>query len=184
MYTQTRGQLRLSSQTLTFMSHTRCNPVASLTIGQGGTLYGTTLHGGSGGPCEAGCGTVFQLTPPATTGGTWTESTIYNFTGANGDGGWPAARLVLGKNGVLYGTNVIGGIINSSCTQGCGTIFQLSPPAVPGGTWTETILHTFTGQNGDGSRPGPLTLAPNGVFFGSTWSGGAAGFGTVFAIKP
>jgi hypothetical protein len=161
-----------------------CNPAASLTIGQGGILYGTTITAGSGTACQYGCGTIFQLTPPTTTGGAWTESTIYNFTGANGDGGWPAARLVLGKNGVLYGTNVIGGIINSSCTQGCGTVFQLSPPTTPGGTWTETILHTFTGQTGDGSRPGPLTLVPNGALFGSTWSGGAAEFGTVFAIKP
>src|ERR1039458_264479 len=61
--------------------HTRClsdwsSDVCSsdLTVGPGGVLYGTTQAGGSGSVCQAnesGCGTVFQLTPPATPGGAW-----------------------------------------------------------------------------------------------------------------
>jgi hypothetical protein len=53
-----------------------------------------------------------------------------------------------------------------------------------GGAWTETILHSFTGQGGEGSIPGPLTLGSNGVLYGPTWSGGLAGAGTIFEIKP
>jgi hypothetical protein len=26
-----------------------------------------------------------------------------------------------------------------------GTVFELTPPASPAGTWNETVLHTFTG---------------------------------------
>lgn len=153
-----------------------CNPDESLTVGPGGVLYGTTV---------GGAGDVFQLTPPATAGGTWTESVIYMFTGENGDGDLPSSSVVLGKNGVLYGATARGGG-STACTQlpGCGTVYQLTPPTMPGGAWTGTILHSFTGENGDGSYPGPLTLAPNGVLFGSTWAGGTAGHGTIFALKP
>ena len=90
-------------------------PMAPLTIGPGGTLYGTT-YGGSN-PCpdpieggdSYGCGTVFELTPPASPGGTWGYSVIYNFTGADGDGALPTAGVVVGKSGALFGTTSAGG---------------------------------------------------------------------------
>jgi len=34
---------------------------------------------------------------------------------------------------------------------GCGTVFQLTPPAAPDATWTETVLYSFSGDNGDGA---------------------------------
>jgi uncharacterized protein YceK len=168
-----------------------CNSAAPLTAGAGGVLYGTTLWGGTRScPCGAqGCGTVFQLTPPTTIGEAWTETVIYTFTGIDGDGVYPATGVVLGKNGVLYGTTAFGGSATSGspCStyaSGCGTVFQLTPPAMPGSAWTETILHSFTGLNGEGSIPGPLTLDGDGVLSGPTWSGGTAGAGTIFALKP
>ena len=114
---------------------------------------------------------------------------IYSFTGANGDGASPAAGVVLGKNGVLYGTTTFGGnatACHNPYTQasGCGTVFELTPPSTPGGVWTATILHSFTGPSGEGSLPGPLTASPVGVLYGPTWSGGTAGKGTIFAIQP
>jgi hypothetical protein len=138
-------------------------------VGPGGVLYGTTSTGGSGN-CEGvldnlGCGAVFELTPPAAPGAAWTEIVIYNFTAANGDGAFPVTGVVLGKNGVLYGTTGSGGAISGSpCSffgiiAGCGILYELTPPASPGGPWTETILHSFTGQNGDGGIPGPLTVS-------------------------
>jgi uncharacterized repeat protein (TIGR03803 family) len=61
----------------------------------------------------------------------------------------------------------------------------LTPPTAPGGAWTETILHDFTGQNGDGGLPvASLALSSTGVLYGTTSAGGAAGKGTVFAVKP
>lgn len=173
-----------------------CNSVAALTVGQGGVLYGTTLYGGSGMPCNVpnnvgGCGTVFQLTPPAIPGGTWTETVIYSFTATNGDGAYPAASVVIGKNGVLYGTTQYGGsaITGSPCSyygaSGCGTVFQLTPPVTAGGSWTETVLHSLTGQSGEGSGPtAGLTQSSTGVLYGTTPSGGTAGKGTVFSVTP
>jgi uncharacterized protein YceK len=177
-----------------FVGGDGCRPVGVLTAAPNGILYGTTYWGGTGGLCQSpvgsGCGTVFQLAPPAAAGGTWTETVIYSFTAQNGDGAYPAADVVLGKNGVLYGTTTLGGSATSGspCSyygaNGCGTVFQLTAPTTPGGTWTETILHSFTGQNGDGSTPGPLTSSPDGVLLGPTWTGGSFGQGTVFAVKP
>lgn len=172
-----------------------CSPLAPVTVGPGGVFYGTTASGGASTTClfgaSLGCGTVFQLTPPATAGGAWTETVIYSFTALNGDGAYPVAGVVLGKGGVLYGTTTYGGAatsgspcIFSGTTPGCGTVFKLTPPATPGGSWTETILHSFTGQDGEGAVPGPLVLNADGVLFGPTWSGGAAGQGTIFAVAP
>ncbi len=169
-------------------------PLAALTVGPGGVLYGTTQYGGSGTLCTlnnvvVGCGTVFQLTPPATPGGTWTETVLYSFTGQDGDGAIPVASLVLGKNGSLYGTAEYGGSAasGSDCTSfgasGCGTVFELKPPSTPGGAWTETLLHSFTGKDGDGAIPqANLTVGPAGVLYGTTWAGGTANYGTVFSI--
>jgi len=149
---------------------------AALTVGPGGVLYGTTASGGS---AACGCGTVFQLTPPSAPGGVWTESVIYSFAGINGDGSGPAASVVVGPNGALYGTTVGGG------SAGLGTVFQLAPPATSGGTWTETVLHSFTGQDGDGATPvAALVMSSTGVLYGTTSAGGSAGKGTVFAVAP
>jgi len=165
--------------------------------GPGGVLYGTTSTGGAGSAClgegvpyaQGGCGTVFQLTPPATAGGAWTEAVIYSFTATNGDGAFPVAGLLLGANGVLYGTTSYGGSATSGspCSlagaSGCGTVFQLTPPASPGGAWTETVLYSFSGQSGDGAMPlAGLTLGPGNVLYGTTSAGGTAGAGTVFSL--
>jgi uncharacterized repeat protein (TIGR03803 family) len=64
-------------------------------------------------------------------------------------------------------------------------VFQLTPPTVPGGAWTETILHSFTGQDGDGSvLIAGLKLSPSGTLYGTTSGGGNANKGTVFSVTP
>ena len=153
---------------------------AALTLGPGGVLYGTTTSGGSGTACEGGCGTVVQLTTPVTAGGAWTETVLYNFTGgANGDGAYPGASVAVGKNGALYGTTPNGGRFFK------GTVFELTPPATSGGAWTEKVLHSFSGENGDGATPvTALALSSTGVLYGTASGGGAAGQGTIFAVKP
>jgi hypothetical protein len=156
-------------------------PGAPVMFGPNGIIYGTTS--GGLGPCTSsggipGCGTVFSLQPPAQAGGAWTETPLYHFTGRNGDGMWPFAGVVLGKNGALFGVTSEGG------TAGTGTAFELKPPAAPGGSWTETILYTFTDQNGDGGFPNQLLAGANGVFYGTTAWGGSTGAGMVFEIQP
>lgn len=167
-------------------------PEGGLTAGPGGVYYGTTQ---SAGPSPAGAGMVFELTPPASPGGSWTETVLYSFTAMNGDGAFPQAGLVMDKNGSLYGTTVAGGGSSQCGAGGCGTVFRLTPPATKGGAWTEAVLYAFNGGPGDGSAPdADLTFGKNGVLYGTTYSGGSgtcparpsalAGCGTVFQLTP
>jgi uncharacterized repeat protein (TIGR03803 family) len=158
------------------------SPAGSLAVGTSGTLYGTLSIGGA-----FGVGGVFKLAPPSAPGGSWTETLLYSFSQANGDGGSPDAGVTIGANGVLYGTTKYGGqTISPRCVKGCGTVFALGPPAAPGGAWTETILHAFAGSDfADGSQPNStLVPGPNGVLYGTTRVGGSSIYGTIFEMVP
>jgi uncharacterized repeat protein (TIGR03803 family) len=136
-----------------------------------GALYGATYSGGVNGG-----GTVFKLTPP-TSGGNWTETTLYNFTGGN-DGGFLSSSLLFDASGALYGTTEYAG------SSGYGSIFKLTPPTTTGGRWTETVLHTFGGFNAsDGAYPAAGLIADaSGALYGTTYSGGASNDGTIFQL--
>ena len=66
-----------------------------------GNLYGTTGSDGGQHCADSGCGVVFKLAPDGT------ETVLYAFR--NRHGTFPAAGLLMGKNGVLYGTTSAGG---------------------------------------------------------------------------
>ena len=150
-------------------------PTSNLTFDSAGHLFGTTSSGGSTN-CPAGCGTIFELTP---SGSGWTESVIYSFSGGN-DGRQPPSGLVLGASGVLYGTALWGGTVNSNCPSGCGTVFALTPGA---GGWRQSVLYAFAGGS-DGLGPyAGLTLDGSGNIYGTTIAGGASGDGTVFMLS-
>jgi hypothetical protein len=166
-------------------------PSSALVEDSQGNLYGTTPNGGAG----SGFGTAFQLTPPSTTGGSWTETVIYSFGSTTTDGTFPLAGLIFDKQGNLYGTTFYGGTGN--CSLGgpviaCGTVFKLSPPASPGGTWTESILYSFQGGTADGRFPAAsLIFDEQGNLYGTTTSGGNGfcyGFpglcGIAFKLSP
>jgi uncharacterized repeat protein (TIGR03803 family) len=157
--------------------------IGSLIFDTKGNLYGTTALGG-GGTCTYGCGTVFELVPPALAGGAWTKSTLYFFQGGATDGSYPEASLVLDRHGNLYGTTLYGGGPNCAA-YGCGTIFELTPPPQPGGAWTETVLHTFVGPSStDGYCPSSnLILDAAGNLYGTTGFGGAYNNGAVFEVS-
>jgi len=170
-------------------------PTAGVVVGSGGVLYGTTSGGGSttcGDP--GGCGIVFSLTPPSAPGGTWTETVLYSFQGAaTGDGANPYGGVVMGKGGILYGATMAGG--NSGFSA--GTVFSLKPPASAGGTWTESLLHTFSGSFAncdptdtaacDGIDPQAIVIGADEVIYGVTNTGGAYendSCGTLFSLTP
>lgn len=162
------------------------NPIASLIGDPAGNLYGTTMYGGSDNSfCfPNGCGTVFQLQPPASPGGVWTKTVLYNFTG-NPDGSYPSSgHLIFDKAGNLYGTTLFGG----SAGFGYGTIFQLAAPAEQAGSWTETILYNFTGGDDGGVPANGLVADAAGNLYGTTNDGGQYGFqkgvGTAFQLAP
>ena len=178
------------------------NPTGELIQGKDGSFYGTTTQGGTN---AYGSGTVFQITTSGlfttlhsfssgnggsfgglvqgndgnlygtTTGGDGTVfkittngdfTTLHTFTGS--DGLSPNAALILGSDGNLYGTANGGGPSGSD-----GTVFQITTNGA------FTTLYAFSGA--DGSHPNAaLVQAADGSFYGTTTTGGAAGYGTTF----
>jgi hypothetical protein len=145
----------------------------TLTIGPDGVLYGVTSRGG------AGEGTAFSLTPPPTPGGSWTFNVLCVFP-SGGYGTGPSV-LTLGEKGVLYGTTAYGGNVNSSCPDGCGTIFAITPPEQPGGSWSLNTIYSFAGGN-DGAYPSGIAVDKKGNLVGGARGAGANGYGTIFAL--
>ncbi len=143
-----------------------------LMLGSDGNLYGTTYSGGT-----ANAGTVFKLT----TAGTLTV--LYSFAGlAASDGANPLSGLIQNPaDGDLYGTTVAGGPYSS----GSGVVFKVNPT-----TGAESVLYAFTGNGGtalseDGALPqAPLLLGSDLNFYGTTYSGGTYGAGSVFRLTP
>lgn len=158
------------------------NPVGGLVFDSAGNLWGSTQGGGNGN------GTVFELTPNPD--GTYTESTLFMFTGAS-TGFDPNTDLVIDRAGNLYGTAVNGGL-------GHGVVFRVTPQ--PGGGVKESIIHAFVLCNAtvcpDGISPfNGLTIDANGTLYGTVDLGGgssnqcstgtpALGCGIVYKLTP
>lgn len=110
------------------------------------------------------------------------EIALYSFQSAP-DANSPDVRLTVGKHGVLYGVTPQGGQYNG------GAIFQLSPPATDGAPWTETVLFSFGGSDGDHAPSGlepmsSLLLDKDGNLYGTAFKGGKYLFGTIFELSP
>ncbi|MFZ0312832.1 MAG: choice-of-anchor tandem repeat GloVer-containing protein [Candidatus Korobacteraceae bacterium] len=157
-------------------------PVASVAFGPDGTLYGTTPAGGLGG--DGGYGTVFNLRPPPSACKAalcpWTETVLYRFTGGS-DGGFGggapsyADALVFDQAGNIYGTTPNDGAF------GNGVVFKLTQS---GGSWTESVLWSFTGGN-DGANPFSGVIFDNaGNLYGTAAFGGANNQGVVYELSP
>jgi uncharacterized repeat protein (TIGR03803 family) len=102
-----------------------------------------------------------------------TETVLYSFKGVSPDGYDPFGGVTLGKKGVLYGTTAFGG------TTGLGTVFMIAADG------TETVLHSFSNKSGDGFQPtAGVVLSKAGDLYGTTYYGGAYGFGSVFKVTP
>jgi uncharacterized repeat protein (TIGR03803 family) len=95
------------------------NPRAGLIFDADGDLYGSTAAATN----RSAQGTLFRL-KESTGDGSWLLSGIYTFQGSP-DGAYPAANMILGNAGSLYGTTVFGG--TGTCQGGCGTVFQAGP---------------------------------------------------------
>ena len=153
------------------------NPVASLIFDTAGNLYGTA----SGGGVYMG-GIAFELMPSV--GGEWNETVLYSFAEQGPSGYSSTSALVFDAEGNLYGTVVSGGAYFG------GTAFKLTLSR--GGSWTQTILHSFTENGADGYYPqGGVIFDAGGNLFGTTQVGGAyqcpggsLGCGTVFKLSP
>lgn len=117
-------------------------PISSLLQAHDGNFYGVTYSGGTN-----GYGLIYQLTPSAQ------YTALYSFTGGASDGGSPAAGLIEGPDGALYGTTTLGG------SSGLGTIFRFTSAGL-------STLHSFD-PNADGNSPyAALSIANDGNLYG------------------
>jgi uncharacterized protein (TIGR03437 family) len=127
-------------------------PVGGLAQVSAGIFFGTTLAGGANDR-----GTVYSITPSGN------RTVLYSFT--NGaDGGQPRFSLVPASDGNVYGTTTVGGIVNSPCPLGCGTIFKITPAGV------FSTVHVFTGA-ADGAGAEQLVKGADGNIYGITFVG-------------
>jgi uncharacterized repeat protein (TIGR03803 family) len=139
------------------------NPFGALAFAGHNTFYGFTPYGGTN-----GSGTLFAISA------TGEEKVLYSFQDEQ-DGGYPQGTPILDSFGNIYGGNNTGGSTDN------GVVFEFTPPA-GGSGWTETVLNDFTGT--DGANCLGVVFGADGVLYGSTWTGGSDGNGTVFQLTP
>lgn len=153
-------------------------PFGGLIADSAGNLYGTTQT------------SVFELSPPTTSGGSWSFTQLHEFKCCTPDGWSAQSGLVRDSQGNLYGTTEWGGFYETDyCAYlGCGTVFEVSPPAQPSEPWNEHVLYQFKSDiagYSDGFNPfGGLVFDKKGNLYGNTFSGGSLGGGTVFELSP
>ena len=147
-------------------------PLTPLVIDGQGNLYGTTYYGGNDFSPNInnhfGWGTLFGYSS------TGQFSLLYEFSGP--DGANPIGGELLDSQGNLRGTTWQGGTGWNPTLGGfgLGTIFKLSS----GGTLTNPVL--FTSSNGGGNIDGGMATDGQGNYYGTTYEGGANGFGSLF----
>jgi uncharacterized repeat protein (TIGR03803 family) len=124
-----------------------------------GNFYGTTYNGGAN-----KYGSIFELVK-----GSNTLTTLASFTSSTGI--YPEGGLVMDSTGNLYGTTS-----GDAGGNGTGGVFELAR-----GSSTITNRGYFNGTNGSYPKAG-LVLDSSGNLYGTTTSGGANGYGTVFEI--
>ncbi len=163
-----------------------CVPWARLIQGRDGNFYGTTAYGGyQKNHCIAGgCGIVFKLTPDGT------ETVLHRFTATAKDGEFPEGDgLVQAADGSFYGTtlgNPYGEgfgfvplcVLGGSTDFSCGTVYRIDRL----GRFSNVALFG-TGDGATGLFPhASMILARDGNLYGSTFSGGGYGPGTIYRV--
>ncbi len=140
------------------------SPYGPVIFDHAGRIYGT-----ASGPPPGGV--VFQL---VRTKAGWKEIVLHTF-GSPGDGNSPGDGLAE-KGGSLYG-------VSGGGTYGKGTVFKLTHST---SGWTETVLHSFGGEHvgGDGAGPTGGVTFYGGKFYGTTATGGADNYGTIYEVTP
>jgi len=140
-------------------------PMGIPVVDKQGNLYGTTSTGGPD------YGIVWKVSKKGK------ETVLHHFAGGPSDGAFPYSGVILDAKGNFYGVTTAGGTGTTCGQYGCGTVYELSKNG------TLTLLHSFTGTDGD-YPIGGLILDANGNLYGTTVYGGSDGYGTVFKLTP
>ncbi len=83
-----------------------------------GSLFGTTVDGGSGG------GNVFKLSPSPIG---WIYTDLHDFEPRDALGGWgPASGVTLDADGNIFGTTAFGGDFGCNPPTGCGVVWEIA----------------------------------------------------------
>lgn len=130
-------------------------PIAQVTLGGSGNIFGDTLMGGANSE-----GTIFELAADGT------ESLLHSFGGA-GDGIQPEGAVIFDANGNMYGTTSKGG------ASGNGTIWEVAANG------TYSLLHSFASSEAS-LVTGRLAADGQGNLYSAAEQGGANGDGSVF----
>src|SRR5581483_9459079 len=145
-------------------------PNSQLAIDAAGNLYGATYYGGIGfspNQSDFGLGTLFKYSS------TGQFSLLYEFSGP--DGSNPIGRVLLDSQGHLWGTTWEGGAgwDPTLGNFGLGTVFEY---------FSGSVMNPvqFQGSNGGGNISGGMATDGDGNYYGTTYEGGANGFGSIF----
>jgi uncharacterized repeat protein (TIGR03803 family) len=152
------------------------SPYAGITVDSKGNFYGTGTN--YGGPTFHGG--VWELSPPATSGGAWTEQVLFAFDNTGTDAYNAGSGAILDSKGNLYG------VTNEGGANGKGAVYELSPPAKAGDPWTEKIIHDFADDGTDGYNPegNDLVFDSKGNLLGCATSGGSHVYGVIYELTP
>ena len=165
-------------------------PMAALTIGPDGGLYGTATYGGNTNDCGgSGCGVVFELrppmTPPRTALSPWNETVLHAFTFLT-DGAVPFSEVVFDAAGNLYGTTWGGGSVlgdgppgsGEDCAYHCGVAYQLTHS---NGSWELGPVYLFSEDTGSNPFAG-MAFDQQGALYGALSYTGLGGYGSLFKL--
>jgi uncharacterized repeat protein (TIGR03803 family) len=140
------------------------SPSGGLVLAPNGLLYGVTDRGGAN-----NYGTIYEINTAGKI------RTLYNFCSQSGcaDGASPAGNLVQSFQGDFYGTTM-------GTLDGVATIFKLTPE----GTLTTLYSGCELGCGQPGGPSGNLIQGSDRNFYGTSFFGGANGYGAIFKITP
>jgi uncharacterized repeat protein (TIGR03803 family) len=141
------------------------SPLAGLTDGGDGRLYGVTNLGGAGGN-----GTVFAIDPVS-----GVLSTLHAFDGTAG--ARPSGELLLAQNGSLVGTTTTGGTSSAGAVTTFGTIFSIARDGT-----NFTSVRSFEGTNGSTPTGRMVQLNAN-TFVGVATGSGRCGQGVIYQLS-
>lgn len=139
-----------------------------------GAFYGTTAGGGAYGNLGI-AGTVFKITSEGTLTSLYSFCAPYVTYPNCVDGSDPESGLFLAATGNFYGTTWTGGAYKA------GTLFQVSPKGKLTSLYSFCTLPSCV----DGAIPyGRVIQATDGNIYGTTYSNGMNGGGTIFEMTP